>query len=83
MCSDMQNGDTALICAAASGRCHVVTELISLGAGVDFQNNVSSVIGFCLTMILSYCSGPLHAQFNYLHSLETWKCLCKLFIKLP
>ena len=41
ICSDMQNGDTALICAAASDRCHVVTELISLGADVDFQDNVS------------------------------------------
>ena len=41
MYSDMQDGWTALMNAAANGRCDVVTELISLGADVDIQNNVS------------------------------------------
>ena len=29
------------MCAAASGKCDVVTELISLGADVDIQTSVS------------------------------------------
>ena len=37
----MQDGWTALIWAAARGKCDVVTELISLGADVDIQDNVS------------------------------------------
>ena len=36
-----QVGWTALMRAAARGRCDVVTELISLGADVDIQSNVS------------------------------------------
>ena len=36
-----QFGWTALMSAAAYGRCDVVTELISLGADVDIQDNVS------------------------------------------
>ena len=42
MCSDMQDGWTALIHAAVSGKSDVVTELISLGADVDIQTNVSN-----------------------------------------
>ena len=41
MCSDMQIGWTALMWAAGSGRCDIVTELISLGADVGIQDNVS------------------------------------------
>ena len=32
---------TALMCAAVNGKSDVVTELISLGADVDIQDNVS------------------------------------------
>ena len=39
-----QNGWTALMSAAANGKCDVVTELISLGADIDIQNNVSFFI---------------------------------------
>ena len=42
MCSDMQDGWTALIHAAFSGKYDVVTELISLGADVDIQTIVSN-----------------------------------------
>ena len=41
MYSDSQVGGTALMWAASSGECDVVTELISLGADVDIQTNVS------------------------------------------
>ena len=40
-CSDMQDGHTALVYATRSGKCNVVTELISLGADVDIKNSVS------------------------------------------
>ena len=49
-----QVGETALTWAAASGKCDAVTELISLGADVDIQDNVS----FCLIMTLANCLGP-------------------------
>ena len=42
MCSDMQDGWAALIHAAVSGKSEVVAELISLGADVDIQTNVSN-----------------------------------------
>ena len=41
MCSGFQFGLTALMCAAISSKCDVVTELISLGADVDIQDIVS------------------------------------------
>ena len=46
-----QDGVTALMCAAANGKCDVVTELISLGADVDIQENVSHFL--CLIMTLA------------------------------
>ena len=46
-----QDGVAALMCAAASDKCDVVTELISLGADVDIQNNVSYFL--CLIMTLA------------------------------
>ena len=49
MCSGFQFGLTALMYAAANGKCDVVTELISLGADVDIQTNVSHFL--CLIMI--------------------------------
>ena len=36
------------MCAVANDNCDVVTELISLGADVDFQTNVSNFL--CLIM---------------------------------
>ena len=56
MCSDFQDGVTALMWAAAHGKCDVVTELISLGADVDIQTIVSHFL--CLVMTLSNGSGP-------------------------
>ena len=53
----MQDGWTALMWAATSGRCGVVTELISLGADVDFQTNVSHFL--CLIMTLPNGLGSL------------------------
>ena len=44
------------MCAAASGKCDVVTELISLGADVDTQTNVSYFL--CLIMTLANGLGP-------------------------
>ena len=44
------------MCAVACGKCDVVTELISLGADVDMQDNVSHFL--CLIMTLSSGSGP-------------------------
>ena len=38
------------MCAAVSGRCDVVTELISLGADVDIQDNVSHFLCFIMTL---------------------------------
>ena len=37
--------------AAASGNCDVVTELISLGADVDIQNNVSYFLYVTVKMV--------------------------------
>ena len=54
MCSDMQDGWTGLIHAAVSGKSGVVTELISLGADVDIQTNVSHF----LCLIMSVPNGP-------------------------
>ena len=42
--------------AAANDKCDVVTELISLGADVDIQDNVSYFL--CLIMTLQNDSGP-------------------------
>ena len=56
MCSDMQEGWTALMWAAARGKCDVLTELISLGADVDIQDNVS-LIFLCLIITLPNGSG--------------------------
>ena len=42
--------------AADSGKCDVVTELISLGADVDIQDIVSHFL--CLIMTLANGSGP-------------------------
>ena len=42
--------------AAGSGKCDVVTELISLGADVDIQTNVSHFL--CLIMTLQSGSEP-------------------------
>ena len=44
-----QDGGTALMCAAATGKCDVVTELISLGADVDIKTNLVSNF-LCLIM---------------------------------
>ena len=45
-----QDGVTALMCAAGNGNCDVVTELISLGADVDVQTNVSYFLCFIMTL---------------------------------
>ena len=58
MCSGFQ-GETALIWAAANGKCDVVTELISLGADVDIQTDVVSHF-LCFIMTLSNVLGPLN-----------------------
>ena len=44
------------MCAAATGKFDVVTELISLGADVDIQDNVSHFL--CLIMTLQSGSEP-------------------------
>ena len=54
----MQVEWTALTGAADKGKCEVVTELISLGADVDIQTNVSHFQ--CLIMTLPNGSGPLN-----------------------
>ena len=49
--------------AAASGECDVATELISLGADVDIQDNVSHFL--CLIMTLSCGSGLYYSKTSY------------------
>ena len=44
------------MCAAGTGKCDVVTELISLGADIDIQTFVSHFL--CLIMTLQSGSGP-------------------------
>ena len=51
--------------AAASGKCDVVTELISLGADVDIQANVSHFL--CLIMTLK--SGSESSNVVRVHSM--------------
>ena len=41
-----QDGVTALMRAIDCGKCDIVTELISLGANVDIQTNVSYSISY-------------------------------------
>ena len=60
---------TALMCAAASGRCDVVTELISLGADVDIQTNASYFLFPIMTLANGWDPPP--------------KYLCKRFLQLP
>ena len=68
--------------AAANGKCDVVTELISLGADVDIQTNVSHFL--CLIMIQDlqmYKSAQFDVKSLCIHLSQN--CLCKLFIQLP
>ena len=46
MCSDMQDGWIPLMYAVASGKCDVVTELISLRTDVDIQTNVRHFLSY-------------------------------------
>ena len=62
MCSDMQDGWTALMWATITGKCDVVTELISLGADVDIQDIVRH-------FLMSYHDTGKMAQDHQVHSL--------------
>ena len=57
----IQVGVTALMCAEVTGRCDVVTELISLGADVDMQDNVSHFLCFIILTLSRTTSRRMHS----------------------
>ena len=57
--------------AAASGKCDVVTELISLGADVDIQTNVSHFLYVTVKMVQDPPSACVNCLYSC-HILYLW-----------